>query len=111
MMTLTQIRRELQRLVGGERTEETAEEAARLLEEYRREEARARRPEPTAEETAAAARAEEDRRWRRTLTRIGRGRGAASTVVWSPGAGREGERAWVRQNEERTYLRRSSPWR
>ena len=110
MMTLTQIRRELQRLVGGERTEETAERAARLVAEYRREEARARRPAPSAAELAAAERREENRRWQKTLAKIGRGGGAMSTVVWSPG-GREGERASVRENEQKTYARRASPWR
>lgn len=110
MMTLSQIRAELRRLVAGERTEESAVEAARLVEEYRREEARARRPAPSAAELAAAERREENARWQKTLAKIGRGGGAMSTVVWSPG-GREGERASVRENEQKTYLRQASPWR
>lgn len=110
MTTMARLRAELRRLVAGERTPEAAEEAARLVAEYRREEARARRPAPSAAEVAAAERREENRRWQRTLAKIGRGGGAMSTVVWSPG-GREGEPASVRENEQKTYLRRASPWR
>ena len=109
MMTLSQMRAELRRLVAGERTPEAVEEAARLVEEYRAVQARPRRSAPSAAEVAAAERAEERAKWARTLARIGRGGGAASTVIWSPG-GREREPAAVRENERRTYARKSSPW-
>lgn len=114
-MTLSQIRAELRRLLGEEKTPAAAEEAARLVEEYRAAEGRWWLPTVTAEDVAAAEvavdeRAEERRKWARTLARIGRGGGAASTRIWNPG-GREGERASVRENEQKTYLRRASPWR
>lgn len=109
-MTLSQIRAELRRLVAGERTEESAQEAARLVAEYRAAQVRPRRPAPSAAELAAAERAEEDRKWRRTLAKIGRGGGSMSTSIYRPG-GREGERPSVRRNEQKTYLRQASPWR
>ena len=110
MTTMARLRAELRRLVAGERTEEATEEAARLVAEYNAAQARKRRPEPAAEEVAAAKRREEDRRWAKTLAMIGRGGGAMSTPIWSPG-GRDHEPAWTRQNEAKTYARRQSPWR
>lgn len=93
----------LRDLLLGERTEAAAEQAERLLNELEADRrAAVKRP-------AAAAVEDEAARWQRTLRRIGRGGGAATTVIYRPG-GREREPASVRENERRTYARKSSPW-
>lgn len=56
-----------------------------LAEVEHKAEVRVRKGAPTAEEVAAAERAEEDRRWAKTLAMIGRGGSGMRARIWTPG--------------------------
>jgi hypothetical protein len=104
-MARAEIRAKLRDLLLGERTEAAAEQAERLLDELEADRrAAVKRPAAAAVEVD-----DEAAKWARTLARIGRGGGAMSARIWNPG-GREREPAAVRENERRTYARKSSPW-
>lgn len=105
-MTRTELVAKLRSLLAGERTDAATAEAKVLLDELEADRrAVVKRP------RAAAPVDDEKAKWAKTLRRIGRGGGAASTRVWNPGGGRDHEPAWTRRNEEKTYLRNWSPWR
>lgn len=105
-MARAEILAKLRDLLLGDRTEAAAEQAERLLDELEADRrAAVKRP------AAGVVEADDEAaKWRRTLARIGRGGGAMSARIWNPGVGREREPASVRENERKTYARKSSPW-
>jgi hypothetical protein len=92
-VTPKEIRKRLRDLLAGERTEEAAEEAERLLAELGDGEKRPPTPAAPVDEEA-----EERRRWARLVRR-----GGMSQVVWHPGRPSGDSKALVRDS--------FNPWR